>query len=86
MRYTAAARCRLMFNQPLFEDGVHPGLPPRPIGPECCENFRVEPNGDLLFGRILVLPARLPERADGCCDASTVRDNTTLPVDFAGCI
>ena len=72
-----------MFNQPLFEDGVHPGLPPRSVGPECCENFRVEPDGDLLFGRIFVLPARLPQRTDGGCDASTVRDNATFPVDFA---
>ena len=86
MQYTAAARCRLVCNQPFFEDGVHPGLPSGAIGPECRENFRVEPDGDLLFGRILVLPAGLSKRADGCCDATTTGDNATLPVDFAGCI
>lgn len=72
-----------MLNQPLLQNRIHPRLPTRPLGPECCENVRVKPDSDLLLGGILVLATRLSQCADGCRDAATRRDNAMRPVDLA---
>jgi hypothetical protein len=71
MRCAAAARCARVLREPLLEGNVHSSLPARPISAKRCENLRVDPNGDLFFGGVLVLSTGLSQRTDGCRDAPT---------------